>query len=88
MATHRLKTAASYLLVLHHLEQLDQGNGEVVRLLRGAINAEDWRLCQDLLRFIHSIDETGNTLRNVLAETDLVPDFMESLAPRENGEAC
>ncbi|KAK7694310.1 hypothetical protein QCA50_001492 [Cerrena zonata] len=72
LASGRLKTAASYLLVLHNLEQLQDGHTDVVRLLRTAISAKDWQLCKELLRFLHSIDETGAALRNALSETELV----------------
>jgi len=72
LATGRLKTAGSYLLVLHNLEQLDENNGDVVRLLRSAIDAQDWQLCRELLRFLHSIDDTGKALGRALTETDLL----------------
>ncbi|OCH96704.1 RIC1-domain-containing protein [Obba rivulosa] len=68
----RLKTAASYLLVLHSLEQLDNMHSDAVRLLRGAIAAEDWQLCREILRFLHSIDDTGATLRDCVRETELI----------------
>jgi hypothetical protein len=84
LASHRLKTAASYLLILHNLEQLDEHNGEIVRLLREAIKANDWQLCQELLRFIHSIDETGVALRNALLETGAISAHMEN--PITNGQ--
>ncbi|TCD70639.1 hypothetical protein EIP91_002358 [Steccherinum ochraceum] len=72
VSSNRLKTAASYLLVLHNLEQLDGGHADVVRLLRSAIEVKDWPLCRELLRFLHSIDETGAALRNALQDTDLL----------------
>jgi len=72
LTTRRLKTAGSYLPVLHNLEQLDEGNGEVVRLLRAAVEAKDWQLCRDLLRFLHSIDDTGVALREALAQTNII----------------
>lgn len=72
LASGRLKTAGSYLLVLHNLEQLDGNNGDVVRLLRSAIDAKDWQLCRELLRFLHSIDDTGKALGRALTETGLL----------------
>ncbi|THH29722.1 hypothetical protein EUX98_g4465 [Antrodiella citrinella] len=72
LSSGRLKTAASYLLVLHNLEQLEGGSSDVVRLLRGAIEVKDWPLCRELLRFLHSIDESGAALRNALKETELL----------------
>lgn len=67
----RLKTAGSYLLVLHNLEQLDENSSEAVRLLTSAVDAKEWQLCRELLRFLHSVDDTGRTLRNVLSQVDL-----------------
>ncbi|KAH8100482.1 RIC1-domain-containing protein [Cristinia sonorae] len=81
LSSGRLKTAASYLLVLHNLEQLEDGHGDVVRLLREAIEVKDWQLCRELLRFLHSIDETGAALRDALRETNLLglPDNVRPL---------
>ncbi|KAG2156509.1 RIC1-domain-containing protein [Suillus bovinus] len=72
LAFKRLKTAGSYLLVLHNLEQLDENNKDAVRLLNCAVKAQDWQLCRELLRFLHSIDDTGKALRHALSETSLV----------------
>ncbi|KAI6045080.1 RIC1-domain-containing protein [Pisolithus marmoratus] len=71
LATGRLKTAGSYLLILHNLEQLDENNEDVIRLLRNALDAQDWQLCRELLRFLRSVDESGVTLRHALVETGL-----------------
>lgn len=73
MLSGRLKTAGSYLLVLHNLEQLDGGHTHAGRLLTSAVEASDWQLCRELVRFLHSIDESGGALRHVLAQTDLEP---------------
>lgn len=70
LAFKRLKTAASYLLVLHNLEQLDENSSEAVRLLANAVDAKEWQLCRELLRFLHSIDDTGRALRNVLSQVN------------------
>lgn len=72
LSSGRLKTAASYLLVLHNLDQLEGGHRDVVRLLRSAIEAKDWQLCRELLRFLRSIDESGAALRAALTETNLI----------------
>jgi len=69
----RLKTAGSYLLVLHNLEQLDGGHTHAARLLTNAVEACDWQLCRELVRFLHSIDESGAALRHVLIQTNLEP---------------
>ncbi|KAI0823049.1 RIC1-domain-containing protein [Trametes gibbosa] len=73
LTSGRLKTAGSYLLVLHGLEQLDGMNGDAIRLLRSATSAQDWQLCREILRFLHSIDDTGAALQNALVETQIVP---------------
>lgn len=72
LASNRLKTAGSYLLVLHNLEQLDENNADAVRLLKSAVDGKDWQLCRELLRFLHSIDDTGEALRNALRETKIL----------------
>jgi hypothetical protein len=72
LASDRLKTAGSYLLVLHNLEQLDENSSDATRLLRSAVDAKDWQLCRELLRFLHSIDDTGAALRIALAETNVL----------------
>ncbi|KAG5352712.1 hypothetical protein C0989_000864 [Termitomyces sp. Mn162] len=77
LATQRLKTAGSYLLVLHNLEQLDENNDDAVRLLQSAVGGKDWQLCRELLRFLHSVDDTGAALRNALSKTNVVS-FIEN----------
>ncbi|KAF8203148.1 RIC1-domain-containing protein [Pholiota molesta] len=72
LSFNRLKTAGSYLLVLHNLEQLDENSTEAVRLLTKAVEEKDWQLCRELLRFLHSIDDTGQALRNALSQVDLL----------------
>jgi len=69
----RLKTAGSYLLVLHNLEQLDESHSHAARLLSNAVATCDWQLCRELMRFLHSIDETGVALNRVLSQTNLMP---------------
>ncbi|KAL7408850.1 RIC1-domain-containing protein [Mrakia frigida] len=68
LASNLLKTATSYLLVLHNLEQLDDSSTDTVRLLRAAMAAGEWNLCKDLLRFLHSVDESGTVLRDAIKE--------------------
>lgn len=43
-----------------------------MRLLKNAILTKDWQLCREILRFLHSIDESGNALRAALSEAELV----------------
>lgn len=70
LETQRLKTAGSYLLVLHNLEQLDEKHGDVIRLLKMSVDGKDWQLCKELLRFLHSIDDSGAALRDALEQID------------------
>lgn len=84
LASQRLKTAGSYLLVLHNLEQLDEDSDDAVRLLKSAVEGKDWQLCRELLRFLHSIDDTGAALRNALSKTNVVS-FLETPEEPLNG---
>ncbi|KAG8950214.1 hypothetical protein FRC04_007848 [Tulasnella sp. 424] len=73
-----LKTAGSYLLVLHNLEeQHEEGveastHANAVRLLQKAAAAQDWVLCQEMLRFLHSTDDSGDALRDALKESGVL----------------
>ena len=58
--------------MLHNLEQLDLGHGDAIALLRSAMGAKDWQLCRELLRFLRSVDESGQALRAAIAETGLL----------------
>lgn len=78
LAAEELKTAGSYLLVLHNLEPLEESTRHTVRLLRRAAEARNWSLCKDLLRFLRSMDETGDALRYALEEAALVPEAKQS----------
>lgn len=69
---NQLKTAGSYLLVLHNLEQLDEQNEDAIRLLQRAIDASDWTLSRELLHFLRSIDESGACLEHAMREVRLV----------------
>jgi len=84
LSENRLKTAASYLLVLHNLEQLDD-NSEAIRLLNKALYAEDTQLCREVLRFLHSIDDSGVALREALTQTSLFTSD-EELLPSNNNQ--
>lgn len=89
------RTAASYLLVLQNLEELDDAkvsllsycrkprltNEDAIRLLRLAINAKEYHLSKELLRFLHSIDETGAALQQAITEVGIVPDEVDKSAP-------
>ncbi|EMD00716.1 hypothetical protein BAUCODRAFT_29073 [Baudoinia panamericana UAMH 10762] len=70
---HKLKTAAGYLLVLHALEQEQEGFHvrKFATLLRQAAAEQDWDLCGEVARFLLGIDATGHTLSVALAAADL-----------------
>ncbi|KAL8291705.1 hypothetical protein RQP46_001963 [Phenoliferia psychrophenolica] len=68
-----LKVAASYLLVLHNLEPLEQSSRDTVRLLKAAMAAGEWMLCRELLRFLYSLDRSGMVLRTALSEGSALP---------------
>ncbi|KAJ7770879.1 RIC1-domain-containing protein [Mycena maculata] len=89
LESQQLKTAGSYLLVLHNLEQLDEKHNDVIRLLESAVSAKDWQLCRELLRFLHTVDPTGTALRDALghinANQSEVVDLQEQKSIRLNG---
>ena len=61
-------------------------NGDAIRLLRSAISAQDWQLCREILRFLHSIDDTGAALQSALVETQIIPSADSELG-QGNGSA-
>ncbi|KAK0656054.1 RIC1-domain-containing protein [Cercophora newfieldiana] len=62
-----LKTAGGYLLILHTFDELATASEQSVRLLSRAMHEQDWELCKELARFLTALDETGETLREVMA---------------------
>ncbi|KZV74702.1 RIC1-domain-containing protein [Peniophora sp. CONT] len=68
LGSGRLRTAGSYLLVLQSLEQLGSSHDDTLRLLCKAVGAKDWTLCRELLRFLHSVDGSGDALREALEQ--------------------
>ncbi|KAM0787921.1 hypothetical protein ACM66B_006127 [Microbotryomycetes sp. NB124-2] len=68
-----LKVAASYLLVLHNLEPPEKSGEDTVRLLRAAMQAGEWTLCRELLRFLFSLDPSGLILKTALSEGHALP---------------
>ncbi|KAG0258412.1 hypothetical protein DFQ27_004650 [Actinomortierella ambigua] len=68
LASDQLKTATSYLLILHTLEPLQHTTSQdTVRLLERTLQAQDYELCKELVRFLNSIDTTGATLQQALS---------------------
>lgn len=68
-----LKTAGSYLIVLHTFEKLDPGSEQCIRLLHKANAAGDMELCKELARFLMALDESGDTLREAMRRLELDP---------------
>ncbi|CAG8511585.1 12925_t:CDS:10 [Acaulospora morrowiae] len=68
-----LKTATSYLLVLHTLEPSTDSSKDTIRLLSKAMDSEDYELCKELIRFLNSIDGSGETLKEALSTIKLSP---------------
>jgi hypothetical protein len=66
MREGRLTSAASYLLVLHNIQQLEETCEDAVRLLSQAIETNSSDIAKDLMRFLRSIDEDGSVLKDVL----------------------
>lgn len=73
MTAGNLKTAASYLLVLHNLEPAERSSQDTVRLLKVAMARDDWQLCKELSRFLYSLDHTAEILLSCLAEAGALP---------------
>lgn len=66
-----LKTAGSYLLILHAFDEGSFSARQTSTLFQRAKNEGDWGLCKELARFLVGIDETGNLLKNVLFRAGL-----------------
>ena len=80
LKTHQLKTASSYLLVLHHLEQLE-GTDDAFKLLHKALIGGDLILSKEIIRFLHSIDPSGVYMQNIM---DLIDNLKNTLPEISN----
>lgn len=84
LKTHQLKTASSYLLVLHHLEQLE-GTDDAFKLLHKALIEGDLVLSKEIIRFLHSIDPSGfymqKTMGLIESLTSTLPEFINNNSP-------
>ena len=80
LAQDKLKTAAGYLLVLHTFQQEAEAfeMQECAKLLRRAVQAQDWELCKELARFLMGIDQSGETLKIALEDAGLTGDGVQS----------
>jgi hypothetical protein len=66
-----LKTAGSYLLILHAFDEGSFSTRQISTLFNRATTEGDWDLCKELARFLVGIDETGNLLKTVLYKAEL-----------------
>lgn len=57
--------------MLHNLQVADETKADAIRLLSRAIQAQEWDISKDLMRFLKSIDEKGELLQDVLTEVGL-----------------
>jgi len=58
----RLRTATSYLIIIQTLEPLEVSEKMAVDLLEKAFEMEDYNLCQELIRFLSTINDSGYIL--------------------------
>lgn len=72
VASGALRTAAGYLLVMHTLEEGEDAV-DTVELLKLAVEQKEVQLCKELLRFLHSTDESGQALRDAVEEVGIIP---------------
>lgn len=54
----RLKTAASYLIILQNLEKPSVSRQHATQLLDAALDRSQWNVARDLIRFLRAIDPT------------------------------
>ncbi|PWN18420.1 RIC1-domain-containing protein [Microstroma glucosiphilum] len=78
LAAGSLQTAGSYLLVLQTVESLEESIADTARLLALAAQREEWVLCQDLLRYTRSMDESGQALQQVVKQAGILQELPDS----------
>jgi len=61
-----VKTAGGYLIILYTMEEVGSSTEQSVRVLSRAMQEGDWELCKELARFLAAMDETGETLQQVM----------------------
>jgi len=90
----RLRTATSYLIIIQTLEPLEVSEKMAVDLLEKAFEMEDYNLCQELIRFLSTINDSGYVLfskfnknQNVIENPPIENlDINESYNNNENDE--
>lgn len=66
-----LKTAGSYLLILHAFDEGSFNTQQIATLLAQAREAGDWELCKELARFVVGIDGSGDLLSKIFVAAGL-----------------
>lgn len=67
MAAGELHTATAYLIVLQTMEPHTVNTEDSARLLERVIDARDFELCKEIVRFLSSISSSGIDLEELLA---------------------
>ncbi|KAI9145750.1 RIC1-domain-containing protein [Paraphysoderma sedebokerense] len=76
----RLRTATSYLVIIHNMESSTVSGKDSVRLLEKVLEVEDFELLRELVRFLSSISNNSNSL------WDRMPSI-QNFTPYINSEA-
>jgi len=63
LETEQLQTAASYLIILQNLEQLAVARQDATRLFDQALRKRQWRLANEIARFLRAIGRFLGTSR-------------------------
>lgn len=82
-----LKTAGSYLLILHAFDEGSFNAQQIATLLSRAKEAGDWELCKELARFVVGIDASGDLLRTVFEDAGLPRPRQANGTSRRNGSS-
>ena len=67
-----LKIAGGYLIISHTLESSESNLQQSLKLFRHAKETQDWELCKELSRFLMALDESGDTLKEILRGVGLM----------------
>ncbi|RKP14069.1 RIC1-domain-containing protein [Piptocephalis cylindrospora] len=64
----QLQTATAYLIVLQTLEPTRVNSEDSAKLLEKVVDARDFELCKEIIRFLQSISGSGIDLEQLIAE--------------------
>lgn len=83
----RLKTAASYLIIIQNLEPLTISRHLATCLLDAALDNNQWDLCKDLVRFLKAIGpgDGSNPTSPVSSIAGVTPSTPHSKNPKSSG---